>query len=138
MRMSLPVLDVRTNTTRGQQEKGASGGQSIEHLACARRWTYSLVTWQTVLFWPVHSHLMAGLAVGLSSILVASVAMPVQGSPLMFHPDDAVTPSLANNAFTAAAATSQGKTGFRLPARMQQLPSPWHDRIRTDGDEEDP
>lgn len=66
---------------------------------------YSLVTWQTVLFWSVQSHLMAGLKFGSSSMLVLSVAAPVQGSPLMFHADDAFWPSLANTAFTAAAAT---------------------------------
>ena len=66
--------------------------------------TYSFVTWQTVLFWPEHSHLMAGLKFGSVSMLVPSVAAPVQGSPLMFHADDAVWPSLANTAFTAAAA----------------------------------
>ena len=69
-----------------------------------KRSTYSFVTWQMVLFWPEHSHLMAGLKLGLSSMTVPSVAAPVQGSPLMFHADDAVWPSLANTAFTAAAA----------------------------------
>lgn len=77
--------------------------------------TYSFVTWQTVLFWPEHSHLMAGLKLPLSSMTVPSVAAPVQGSPLMFHDDDAVRPSLANTAFTAAAA--KPKTGSHFTSQ---------------------
>jgi len=49
------------------------------------------------------SHLMAGLTTALLSMLVLSVAVPVQGSPLMFHDVPAFWPSLANYAFTAAA-----------------------------------
>uniref|UniRef100_A0A0E0KV81 Uncharacterized protein n=1 Tax=Oryza punctata TaxID=4537 RepID=A0A0E0KV81_ORYPU len=93
----------------------SSRRQFFEHLARARQPkesdtdTYSLVMRQTVLFWKVQSHLMAGLKLGLSSMGVPSVAAPVQGSPLMFHGDDdaaACCPSLANTAFTAAAANA--------------------------------
>jgi hypothetical protein len=94
---------------QAQHERPGSGEHSIEHLMRGRldrnTSTYSLVTWQTVLlFWTEHSHLMAGLKLGSLSMFVPSVAAPVQGSPLMFHADDAVWPSLANTAFTAAAA----------------------------------
>uniref|UniRef100_A0A0E0PE21 Uncharacterized protein n=1 Tax=Oryza rufipogon TaxID=4529 RepID=A0A0E0PE21_ORYRU len=88
--------------------------QFVEHLARARQErdgdTYSLVIRQTVLFWKVQSHLMAGLKLGLSSIGVPSVAAPVQGSPLMFHvavDNDACCPSFANTAFSAAAANAK-------------------------------
>jgi hypothetical protein len=77
------------------------------------RGTYSLVTRQTeALPVPVQSsHLMAGLKGGLLSMLVLSVAAPVHGSPLMFHVDRAFWPSLANTAFSAAAARQNKKLG---------------------------
>ena len=60
---------------------------------------------QTEVLPPVQtSHLMAALKMSLLSMLVLSVAAPVQGSPLMFHDDSAFWPSLANTAFSAAAA----------------------------------
>ena len=60
---------------------------------------------QTEVLPPVqNSHLMAALKTTLLSMLVSSVAVPVQGSPLMFHDGLAFWPSLANTAFSAAAA----------------------------------
>ena len=50
---------------------------------------------------------MAGLNAGLSSMDVSSVAAPLQGFPLMFHDDGALSPSLLRIAFTAAAVQSQ-------------------------------
>jgi hypothetical protein len=62
---------------------------------------------------------MAGLKVGSLSMFVPSVAAPVQGSPLMFHADVAAWPSLANTAFTAAAANrKRGGFTFALAAEM--------------------
>jgi hypothetical protein len=70
---------------------------------------YSLVMRQTeVLPLPLpvqSSHWMAGLMGNL--MLVLSVAAPVQGSPLMFHVGNALCPSLANTAFSAAAARQE-------------------------------
>jgi uncharacterized membrane protein YdjX (TVP38/TMEM64 family) len=64
--------------------------------------------WQTVLFWSEQSHLIPGFKFGLLSMSVLSVAAPVQGSVLMFHATDAFSRSLANSAFSAAAATRHG------------------------------
>jgi hypothetical protein len=61
---------------------------------------------------------MAGLKVGSLSMFVPSVAAPVQGSPLMFHADVAAWPSLANTAFTAAAANRKRGFTFALAAEM--------------------
>jgi hypothetical protein len=67
--------------------------------------TYSLVMWQTVEALKEQSHLMAGLMLGsLSTLVVVSAAMPLQGSPLMFHADDARRRHLCRIVFSAAAA----------------------------------
>lgn len=67
---------------------------------------FSLVMRQMVLFWKVQSQVMAGLKLS-SSVEEPSVARPVQGSPVMFHDGCAFCPSLANTAFSAAAANAK-------------------------------
>lgn len=76
---------------------------------------YKPVTWQTVLFWCVQSHLMPGFKSGSLSMSVPFMAAaPVQGSsPLMFHAGVAVCRSLANTAFNALAANGTSKACIR-------------------------
>jgi hypothetical protein len=62
--------------------------------------------WQTVEALKEQSHLMAGLMLGsLSTLVVVSAATPLQGSPLMFHADEARRRHLSRIVFSAAAAS---------------------------------
>ena len=81
-------------------------------MAGPKKSTYSLVMQQMEVLPPVQtSHLMAALKMSLLSMLVLSMAAPVQGSPLMFHCGPAFWPSLANTACSAAAARQTENNG---------------------------
>jgi hypothetical protein len=81
---------------------GLRSKQEVQSKAC----TYSLVMWQTVRLLKEQSHLMPGLTTGLSSMLVSSTAVPVQGSPpVMFQVLGGFVPHLPRIAFSAATST---------------------------------